>query len=222
MHHAMRAVALAKREFEMICERALSRYTQGGLLAEKQMVQEMVADAWLELTQFRLLILQAAWIIERDGYGAARRYVAACKVKAAEIQREMAYKATHIHGALGTTNTLPITRGTDWLGIADGPTEVHKVTLARQVLRDYQPSRDLWPTRFRPRTLLKARARLDEIAAARLPDAAHSELHELLQTSTNGNDSAIARMTEFMHMTTEEGLYADFDPAARLFPPPRR
>ena len=218
MHHAMRAVALAKREFEMICERALSRYTQGGLLAEKQMVQEMVADAWLELTQFRLLILQAAWIIERDGYGAARRYVAACKVKAAEIQREMAYKATHIHGALGTTNTLPITRGTDWLGIADGPTEVHKVTLARQVLRDYQPSQDLWPTRFRPRTLLKARARLDEIAAARLPDAAHSELHELLQTSTNGNDAAIARMTEFMHMTTEEGLYADFDPAARLFP----
>ncbi len=86
MHHAMRAVALAKREFEMICERALSRYTQGGLLAEKQMVQEMVADAWLELTQFRLLILQAAWIIERDGYGAARRYVAACKVKAAEIR----------------------------------------------------------------------------------------------------------------------------------------
>ena len=56
--------------------------------------------------------------IERDGYGAARRYVAACKVKAAEIQREMAFKATHIHGALGTTNTLPITRATDWLGIA--------------------------------------------------------------------------------------------------------
>jgi len=49
-----------------------------------------------------------------------------------------------------------------------------------------------------------------------------SELHDLLQTSTNGNDGAIARMTEFMHMTTEEGLYADFDPAARLFPPSRR
>ena len=222
MHHAMRAVALAKREFEMICERALSRYTQGGLLAEKQLVQEMVADAWLELTQFRLLILHAAWVIERDGYGAARRYVAACKVKAAEIQRDMAYKATHIHGALGTTNTLPITRATDWLGIADGPTEVHKVSLARQVLRDYQPSTDLWPTRFRPRTLLKARARLDEIAAARLPDTAPAELRELLQTSTNGNDAAIARMSEFMHMTTEEGLYADFDPAARIFAPIRR
>ena len=55
-----------------------------------------------------------------------------------------------------------------------------------------------------------------------LPDSAHSELHELLQTSTNGNDAAIARMTEFMHMTTEEGLYANFDPAARLFPPSRR
>ena len=53
-------------------------------------------------------------------------------------------------------------------------------------------------------------------------DGARSELHELLQTSTNGNDAAITRMTEFMHMTTEEGLYADFDPAARLFPPSRR
>ena len=90
------------------------------------------------------------------------------------------------------------------------------------VLKDYQPTTDLWPTRFRPRTLLKARARLDEIAAARLSDGAPGELRELLQTSTNGNDAAIARMTEFMHMTTEEGLYADFDPAARLFPPPRR
>jgi acyl-CoA dehydrogenase len=222
MHHAMRAVALAKREFEMICERALSRYTQGQMLAEKQMVQEMIADAWLELTQFRLLVLQAAWVIEQHGYGAARRYVAACKVKAAEVQRDMAHKAVHIHGALGTTNTLPITRGTDWLGIADGPTEVHKVTLARQVLKDYEPSKDLWPTRFRPRTLIKARQRLDEIAASRLPAGAKDELHGLLQESTNGNDEAIERMREFMRMTTEEGLYAPWDPAARLFPPPRR
>jgi hypothetical protein len=148
--------------------------------------------------------------------------VAACKVKAADIQREMAFKATHIHGALGTTNTLPITRGTDWLGIADGPTEVHKVSLARQVLKDHRPSQDLWPSRFRPRTLLNARDRLDEIVASRLPDGARSELHALLQQSTNGNDEAIARMREFMHMTTEEGLYADFDPSARLFPVPRR
>jgi hypothetical protein len=143
-------------------------------------------------------------------------------VKAAEIQREMAFKATHIHGALGTTNTLPITRATDWLGIADGPSEVHKVSLARQVLRDYRPSDDLWPTRFRPRMLLKARERLDEIVSARLPDTAPAELHELLQQSNNGNDHAIARMTEFMHMTTEEGQYAPYDPAARLFPVRRR
>ena len=95
-------------------------------------------------------ILQAAWVIEHDGYGAARRYVAACKVKAAEIQREMAFKATHIHGALGTTNTLPITRGTDWLGIADGPTEVHKVTIARSVLKEHSPSEGLFPSAHLP------------------------------------------------------------------------
>ena len=55
--------------------------------------------------------------------------------------------------------------------------------------------------------------------AARLPDTAPAELDTLLQQSTNGNDEAIARMTEFMHMTTEEGQYAPFDPAARLFRP---
>ena len=90
-----------------------------------------------------------------------------------------------------------------------------------RMMRDYRPSNDLWPTRFRPRTLLQARERLDEIIAARLPDTAGFELHELLQQSSNGNDEAIARMAEFMHMTTEEGQYAPFDPAARLFPVPR-
>ena len=134
----------------------------------------------------------------------------------------MAYKATHIHGALGTTNTLPITRATDWLGIADGPTEVHKVTLARQVLRDYQPSQDLWPTRFRPRTLLKARARLDEIAAARLPDSAHSELHELLQTSTNGNDAAIAAHDGIHAHDHRRGPVRRFRPGSAPVPPARR
>jgi acyl-CoA dehydrogenase len=222
MHHSMRAVARAKRHFDMMCERALSRYTQGTVLAEKQLVQEMIADAWLELTQFKLLILQAAWMIDHHGYGAARRYVAACKVRAAEIQRSMAFRATHLHGALGTTNTLPIDRDTDWLGIADGPTEVHKVSLARQVLRDHTPSPDIWPTQFRPRTLLEARTALDDIARARLSEPERRSLYDLLQESRTGNDRSIASMADFMHMTTQEGVYANFDPKMRLFPVPKR
>ena len=57
IHHAMRAVAGAKRQFDMLCERVLSRTTQGSLLASKQLIQEAVADSWIQIQQFRLLVL---------------------------------------------------------------------------------------------------------------------------------------------------------------------
>ena len=60
IHHAMRTVGLVRRIFDMLCERAVSRYTQGEVLANKQMVQEMVADSWMEIESFRLLTLQTA------------------------------------------------------------------------------------------------------------------------------------------------------------------
>ncbi|MFT4287952.1 acyl-CoA dehydrogenase family protein [Nocardioides sp.] len=60
LHHAMRTLAQATRAFEMTCERVLSRTTKGELLAEKQMVQEKIADAWVQLRQFRLLVLETA------------------------------------------------------------------------------------------------------------------------------------------------------------------
>jgi acyl-CoA dehydrogenase len=93
IHHAMRTVGLVRRIFDMICERAVSRYTQGEVLANKQLVQEMVADSWMEIEAFRLLTLQTAWKIDQfndykggagrhlggqgnDAKGAARRLVA--------------------------------------------------------------------------------------------------------------------------------------------------
>ena len=57
IHHAMRTVGLVRRIFDMLCERAVSRHTQGELLADKQLVQEMVADSWMEIEAFRLLTL---------------------------------------------------------------------------------------------------------------------------------------------------------------------
>jgi acyl-CoA dehydrogenase len=70
-----------------------------------------------------------------------------------------------VHGALGVSNEMPFTQmmlGANVMGLADGPTEVHKVTVARQVLRDHRPSDDLWPTEHRPRKLAAARAKLAE------------------------------------------------------------
>ena len=65
IHHAMRTVGLVRRICDMICERAVSRYTRGGMLSDKQLVQEMVADSWMEIEAFRLLTLQTAWKIDQ-------------------------------------------------------------------------------------------------------------------------------------------------------------
>jgi acyl-CoA dehydrogenase len=71
LHHAMRTVGAVARCLDMLCERALSRTTQGELLARKQLTQEKVADAWIELTQFRLQVLHAAWCVDTHGAGAS-------------------------------------------------------------------------------------------------------------------------------------------------------
>ena len=86
IHHAMRTVAQIKKAFDMMCERALSRETQGELLAQKQMVQEKIADSWIEIEQFRLLVLRTAWRIDQfNDYRAVRKDIAAVKVAAAKV-----------------------------------------------------------------------------------------------------------------------------------------
>ena len=65
IHHAMRTIAQCKRAFDMLCERALSRSTRTGKLADLQMTQEKIADSWIELEQFRLLVLRTAWKIDK-------------------------------------------------------------------------------------------------------------------------------------------------------------
>src|SRR3546814_8778782 len=85
MHHAMRTLAQATRAFEMMCERAVSRFTKGEQLARKQMVQEKIADSWIELRQFRLLILETAWLADQGhDWRAIRADVAAVKAARAE------------------------------------------------------------------------------------------------------------------------------------------
>jgi acyl-CoA dehydrogenase len=66
IHHAMRTIGKARQAFDMLCDRALSRVTRNEPLANKQMVQEKIADSWIELEQFRLLVLRTAWKIDRE------------------------------------------------------------------------------------------------------------------------------------------------------------
>jgi len=124
-------------------------------------VQQAIADSFVQLEQFRLLVLYAAWHIDKGHKDAARTYIAAVKVQTAEVLHDVVRRALHIHGALGCSNEMPLVGM--WLtvpvmGIADGPTEVHKVTVAKQVLKQYRPYEGLWPRDFLPERVAEARA----------------------------------------------------------------
>jgi len=162
IHHAMRSIGVAQRAFDMMCERALSRQTQGEVLAKKQMVQDAIAESWIQLLQFRLQVLQAAWTIDQVGGHKSRTEIAGVKVATPKVMHDVVYRAMHIHGALGVSNEMPFAGM--WLaapimGIADGPTEVHKVTIARQVLKRYQPYEGLFPPAHLPERRAEARAK---------------------------------------------------------------
>ena len=147
----------------MMCERVLSRETREGKLASLQMVQEKIADSWIEIEQFRLLVLRTAWKIDRfNDYRKVRKDIAAVKVAMPKVYHDVVQRAMHLHGALGISNEMPFSRmmvGAQVMAIADGPTEVHKVTVARQVLRDYKGSDGLWPSEHVPTRRQAARER---------------------------------------------------------------
>jgi acyl-CoA dehydrogenase len=166
IHHAMRTIGMAGKALDMMCERALSRTTQGSVLADKQFVQGYIADSYAQLTQFRLLVLYTAWSIDKHkDYRKVRKDIATVKVVMPGVLHDIALRALQVHGALGASNEMPFHQmilGASVMGIADGPTEVHKVTVARQVLRDYSPSDDLWPSQHIPKRLAAARAKYAE------------------------------------------------------------
>jgi acyl-CoA dehydrogenase len=166
IHHAMRTIAVCRKAFDMMCERALSRVTQGEVLAKKQMVQEKIADSYIQLEAFRLLVLQAAWKIDQVGGAKARREIAVVKVLTPQVLHDIVYRALHVHGSLGTSNEMPLMGMWSMMpvmGIADGPTEVHKITIARQVLKEYEPADGLFPSMHLPPRQEAARQRFADL-----------------------------------------------------------
>jgi acyl-CoA dehydrogenase len=167
VHHAMRTVGVAQRALDMMCERALSRHTKGTLLAEKQAVQHAIADSYAQLLQFRLIVLYTAWQIDQyNDYLRVRKDIATIKVLTPTVMEDIARRAIQIHGALGMTGDLPLGRmmvGGMALALADGPTEVHKDTVARQLLRQYKPADGLWPSAYLPPRRAAAREKLERL-----------------------------------------------------------
>ena len=154
IHHAMRTIGMAQKAIDMMCERALSRETQGGILADKQFVQGYIADSYAQLVQYRLFVLYTAWEIDKyNDYKRVRKDIATAKVVMPTVLHDIAWRAMQVHGALGTTNEMPffgMIHGAGVMGLADGPTEVHKMTVARQLLRNYRPSEGMWPDEWIP------------------------------------------------------------------------
>ena len=162
MHHAMRTIAQATRAFDLTCQRVLSRSTKGEPLIEKQMVQERIADCWVQIRQFRLLVLETAWLADQGhDWKALRKNVSAVKMVMPKVLHDVASTALHLHGSLGLSHDMPFA---EWVinsfhvGLADGPTEVHKSVVARQVLRDYKPADGDIPSYSRPEQERLARA----------------------------------------------------------------
>ena len=166
IHHAMRTVGICQKALDMMCERALSRETQGSLLADKQSVQNYVADSYAQLMQFRLFVLYVAWEIdEYQDYRRVRHDIAAIKVLTPQVLHDIVQRSIQVHGALGVSNEMPL--GRMWMmapimGLVDGPSEVHRVTVARQVLKRYQAAPGLWPTEHLPEKIAAAREKFAE------------------------------------------------------------
>jgi acyl-CoA dehydrogenase len=167
VHHAMRVIGQAHKALDAMCQRALSRSTQGSRLADKQMVQEKIADSWIELEQFRLLVMRTAWRIDKyQDYLKVRKDIAAVKAAMPKVLHDIAARALQIHGCLGVSDEMPfaglIIRSFQ-MGLADGPTEVHKITLAKQLLRDYSPETEMFPAYHRPTAARAAREKFHEV-----------------------------------------------------------
>jgi acyl-CoA dehydrogenase len=168
IHHAMRTVAKCRQAFDMMCERAVSRETKGSLLADKQLVQQMIAESWIQIQQLRLLVLHTAWLIDEKSTAGTRKEIAACKVQAARVLHDVVQRAVQVHGALGCSNETPLAAmwmNTPAMGLMDGPTEVHLVTLARQAVKGYEPASGVFPSTWLPPRIEAARNRFAQVFA---------------------------------------------------------
>ena len=166
IHHAMRTVGLLNRAMEMMLERAVSRRTKGKLLADHQFVQGQIADSAMELEMFRLLVLKTAWMIDKLPPGAARMHIGMAKMALGRVYQDIAARAVHLHGALGTSRETPLAKlwmGAPMLAVADGPTEVHQVQVAKALLKNAKPAPGLFPSEYIPHKREAARKRYQHI-----------------------------------------------------------
>jgi acyl-CoA dehydrogenase len=148
IHHCMRAIGMAERAFDLMCERAWQRSPFGKPLAQQGVVRNWIAESRIEIEQARLLTLKTAWLMDTAGNKGARVEVSAIKVAAPEVATRVIDRAIQVHGGGGVSDDFPLAAmyaGARTLRIADGPDEVHKLSIARRELHRYQPQEEPVP-----------------------------------------------------------------------------
>ena len=138
VHHCMRAIGVAERALEMLCDRADERVTFGKPVSHNANVRDWVAESRIELEMARLLVMKAAWMMDTVGNQNARIEIAAIKVAVPSIALKVVDRAIQVHGGGGVSDDFPLAymyAGLRSLRLADGPDEVHKLSIASQELR---------------------------------------------------------------------------------------
>ncbi|HXF50651.1 MAG TPA: acyl-CoA dehydrogenase family protein [Dehalococcoidia bacterium] len=139
IHHCMRWLGQAQRAFEMMCQYALKRHAFGGPLADKQTVQNWIADSAAEIQAARLLTMHAAYKIDQGDE--ARVEISLIKFWGAKVLHDVIDRAIQVHGALGVSGDTPLEsmyRQARAARIYDGPDEVHRMVVARRILRTFR------------------------------------------------------------------------------------
>jgi acyl-CoA dehydrogenase len=143
IHHCMRTIGAAERALELMCARAAERVTFGAPVASRGNVQDWIAESRIEIEMIRLLTLKTAWLMDTVGNRHARTEIAAIKVAAPQVALRVIDRAIQVHGGAGVSNDVPLAfmyAHVRSLRLADGPDEVHKMTIARRELRARQPT----------------------------------------------------------------------------------
>jgi acyl-CoA dehydrogenase len=144
IHHCMRSIGVAERALELMCRRARSRVTFGKPLAERENIQEWIAESRIEIDMVRLLTLRAAHLMDTVGNKAARTEIAQIKVATPNVVLKVIDRAIQVHGGAGVTDDFPLASmyaHMRTVRIVDGPDEVHKRAIARHELRRYDDGR---------------------------------------------------------------------------------
>ena len=138
----MRSIGVAERALEYMIQRALTRSTFGTLVAQKGLIQDWIAESRIEIDMVREYVLRTAHLMDTIGNKSAATEISGIKVATPNMALKVIDRAIQVHGAAGVTQFFPLAHM--WahqrtLRLADGPDEVHKMTIARREIMKHDP-----------------------------------------------------------------------------------